>query len=102
MNRPLKLPEVLTLEEAARYLRVPKATVQRLAEERMIPCRQVDKSWRFLKAGLQDWLRGKTVDGRAALLEQFGAFKDDETLPALRAAIYAARGRPEVGGEAES
>jgi hypothetical protein len=50
--------------------------------------------------GLEDWRRGVGGrDGRTALLEQAGAFKDDETLPALRAAIYAARGRPEVPEE---
>jgi hypothetical protein len=71
---------------------------KRLAAQGKIPGRQIDRQWRFLKAALDDWLRGVSgTDGRMALLEQAGAFKDDATLPALRAAIYAARGRPETG-----
>jgi excisionase family DNA binding protein len=97
MNQVLHFPDVLTVDEAARYLRISKDALKRLAAQGKIPGRQIDRHWRFLKAGLDDWLRG--VGGRTALLEQAGAFKDDETLPALRAAIYAARGRPEVPQE---
>ena len=48
---------VLTLSEAAAYLRVAESQVQRLAEMRVLPGRQIGGEWRFLKAGLQDWLR---------------------------------------------
>jgi excisionase family DNA binding protein len=97
MKQRVKLPDVLTLEEAACYLRISKESLKRLASQGGIPGRRINRQWRFLKAGLDDWLQGERVpDGRMALLQQAGAFKDDETLPALRAAIYAARGRPEV------
>ena len=100
MNQALQFPDVLTVDEAARYLRVSKDVLKRLAAQGKIPGRKIDRHWRFLKAGLDDWLRGVgSRDGRTALLEQAGAFKDDETLSALRAAIYAARGRPEVPEE---
>lgn len=101
--KPVKaVPEVLTLEEAARYLRVPKATVQKYAELGNLPGRQMNKQWRFLKCALDDWLRGpERVDGKTAMLQIAGALKGDETLPQLRAAIYAARGRPEVEEEGE-
>jgi excisionase family DNA binding protein len=100
MNRVLHFPDVLTVEDAARYLRISKDALRRLAAQGKIPGRQIDRQWRFLKAALDDWLRGVcSRDGRTALLEQAGAFRDDETLPALRAAIYAARGRPEVAEE---
>jgi excisionase family DNA binding protein len=100
MNQVLNFPDVLTVDEAARYLRISKDALKRLAAQGKIPGRQIDRHWRFLKIALEDWLRGPGGrDGRTALLEQAGAFKDDETLPALRAAIYAARGRPEVPEE---
>ena len=97
MAQVLKLPNVLTLEEAARYLRISKETAKRLAGQGTIPGRCLDGRWRFLKAALDDWLRGKErPDGRTALLQQHGAFADDETLPQMLEAIYKRRGRPMV------
>jgi excisionase family DNA binding protein len=90
-----RLPqEVLTLEEAARYLRLPKPRLRRLASEGQVLGRQVDREWRFLKRALDEWLLGP--DARTRLLRQAGAFADDETLGELRRRIYAERGRPEV------
>jgi excisionase family DNA binding protein len=97
MNKLKTLPDVLTLEEAARYLRLPRETVKQQAAQGKLPGRFVDGKWRFLKAALNDWLRVQEVqDSWTALLEQAGAFKDDETLPEMLKAIYQARGRPEV------
>lgn len=87
-------PDVLTLEEVAAYLRVPQETVARQAFQGAIPGRRIDETWRFLKAAIDDWLRSQ--DGRTLLLQQAGALADDESLPALREAIYTARKRPEV------
>jgi excisionase family DNA binding protein len=88
------IPDVLTLEEAAGYLRLPEETVEREALQGHIPGRRIEDSWRFLKAAIDDWLRSQ--DSRTILLQQAGALADDDTLPALRAAIYAQRGRPEA------
>jgi excisionase family DNA binding protein len=87
------MQDVLTLEEVAAYLRIPKETIQREAARGRIPGRQLDDTWRFLKAAIDDWLWSR--DSRMSLLQQAGAFVADETLPQLRAAIYAERGRPE-------
>jgi excisionase family DNA binding protein len=87
------MPDVLTLEEVAAYLRIPKETIQQEAARGRIPGRQLDDSWRFLKAAIDDWLRSR--DSRMSLLQQAGALATDETLPQLRAAIYAERRRPE-------
>src|SRR5262245_25937039 len=102
MSKITKFGDVLTLEEAARYLRLPRKTVRQLAEDRMIQCRKVENGWRFLKSALDDWLRGKPASGRAALLEQFGAFKDDEMLPKIVAEAYAARRRSAADNGSES
>jgi excisionase family DNA binding protein len=93
MSQVMMMPDVLTLEEVAEYLRLPKETIQREATRGRIPARQIDDTWRFLKVAIDDWLRSR--DSRMILLQQAGALVTDETLPQLRAAIYAERGRPE-------
>jgi hypothetical protein len=97
-TQPVCWPEVLTLEEAAAFLRLRVGTVERLAREQVIPGRYIETSWIFLRRGLEEWLLGKgdRKDSRTRLLEWVGAFKDDESLPKLREAIYKARGRPEA------
>ena len=94
MNEVTKKREVLTLEEVARYLRLPKDTIVRQAAQGTIPGRRIEDTWRFLKAAIDDWLR--SYDSRTLLLQQAGALADDESLPALRKKIYAARKRPEI------
>ncbi len=93
------LQQVLTLEAAAAFLQLPEETVERQAVLGEIPGRQVEGSWRFLLAALEDWLR--TPDQRSVLLSQAGALAEDESLEKLLAQIYAARGRPEVAPDAD-
>jgi len=94
MNEVIKKREVLTLEEVARYLRLPKDTIVRQAAQGTIPGRRIEDTWRFLKAAIDDWLR--SYDSRTLLLQQAGALADDKSLPTLRKKIYAARKRPEI------
>ena len=89
----MKAKEILTLDEAATYLRLPKKTVERQALRGQIPGRRIEDSWRFLKAAIDDWLRSH--DSRAILLQQAGALAKDESVPELLDEIYAGRGRPE-------
>jgi excisionase family DNA binding protein len=94
MNQITKEREVLTLEEVARYLRLPKDAIVRQLARGAIPGRQIEDTWRFLKAAIDDWLR--SYDSRTLLLQQAGALAEDESLPTLRKKIYAARKRPEA------
>jgi excisionase family DNA binding protein len=94
MSSAMTIPEVLTLEEVANYLRLSKETIERQASQGQIPGRRIEDTWRFLKAAIDDWLRSH--DSRTILLQQAGVLAADETLPDLRATIYAARGRPEA------
>ena len=94
MSQTMELPQVLTLEEVASYLRLPKEIVERQATQGKIPGRCIEATWRFLKDAIDEWLRSQ--DSRTVLLYQAGALADDDTLLALRAAIYAKRGRPEA------
>jgi len=88
------LPNVLTLEETADYLRLPKDIIERQAGRGEIPGRRIEETWRFLRDAIDDWLRGQ--DSRAILLQQAGALASDDALAELRAIIYDARGRSEV------
>jgi excisionase family DNA binding protein len=90
MTQPI---EILTLEEAADYLRLPLETVERQAVRGEIPGRRIADTWRFLRSAIDAWLG--SYDSRTLLLQQAGALADDEHLADLRTAIYAQRRRPE-------
>ncbi len=49
--------EVLTIEELAGYLKVPKSTLYKLVREGAVPCQKVGKHWRFHKEAIDEWLR---------------------------------------------
>jgi hypothetical protein len=51
-------PEVLTLDEAARFLRLEPQALAELAHSHSLPGRQLEGQWRFLRAALIEWLRG--------------------------------------------
>lgn len=94
------LPDILTLEEASSYLRLPVETVLRQASQGNIPGRKIEDNWRFLKAAIDDWLRSQ--NSRTILLQQAGVLADDESLAELRATIYQGRGRAEVDEEPDA
>ncbi|MCX7926505.1 MAG: helix-turn-helix domain-containing protein [Fimbriimonadales bacterium] len=50
------LHPVMTLREAAHYLRLRTAELQALAENGDIPAFRVDGKWRFLKNALDEWM----------------------------------------------
>lgn len=52
-----RLGEVLTLAEAAKYLRVDEQTLAELAAKRRVPSQKIGEEWRFLKKALDEWLR---------------------------------------------
>ena len=83
------LSEVLTLGEAANYLKLPLETIEREASRGYIPGRRIDDTWRFLKSAIDDWLHAQ--DSRDILLQQAGALKDDPYLDELLATIYRER-----------
>lgn len=47
---------ILTLREAAAYLRIPQSTLAELAEANEVPGVNLDGRWRFPKNSLDDWL----------------------------------------------
>jgi excisionase family DNA binding protein len=92
--------EVLTLKEAAAYLRVADDEILRLATCQELPGRQVGGEWRFLKTALQDWLRPTPFrTGREALLSLASAWQDDPDIDQIVQEAHRRRGRP--GAERE-
>jgi len=94
MSQVVETAEVLTLDEAAAFLRVSPDAVVRLIVQQALPGRQIEGQWRFLRAALTDWLRERS--GKAVLLSQAGTLAQDGSLPEVRATIYRDRGRPET------
>lgn len=52
-------PQVLTIEEASKYLRIPLSTLYKLAQDGKIPCQKVGRHWRFRKETIDQWLDSK-------------------------------------------
>ncbi len=48
--------QVLTIDELSVYLKIPKSTVYKLAQEGKIPCQKVGRHWRFRKEAIDRWL----------------------------------------------
>lgn len=83
--------EVLTLTEAAAYLRVGENQLAELTARQEVPGRQIAGEWRFLKAALATWLAAPPRKGFWET--QFGALKDDPYLEEMLREIYRQRGR---------
>ena len=47
---------VLTIEELAVYLKIPKSTLYKLVREGKIPCQKVGRHWRFRKVAIDAWI----------------------------------------------
>lgn len=55
------ISEILTIEELAAYLRIPKSTLYKLVREEKVPSVKVGRHWRFQKRAIDRWLEGKRV-----------------------------------------
>lgn len=49
--------EILTLEEAAAYLRVSEEALRTMVGDDAIPAQKIGGEWRFLKRAVNDWLQ---------------------------------------------
>jgi len=48
--------DVLTVEEAAELLKIPRSSVYKLAQEGKIPAQKVGRHWRFYRPSLIKWI----------------------------------------------
>ena len=51
-----KIGVVLTVDELAEYLKIPKSTLYKIAKEGKIPGQKVGRHWRFRKEAIDRWL----------------------------------------------
>ena len=85
---------VLTLAEAAAYLRVNEETVLELVRQQGLPGRCVGQDWRFSQAALEVWLATPNRPLGQQPSSIIGAWKDDPYLDEMLNQIYQQRGRP--------
>ena len=52
-------PDVMTLYEVAKYLKLHRMTVYKLVREGKIPALKVGGQWRFSRLRLEAWLAGQ-------------------------------------------
>jgi excisionase family DNA binding protein len=57
-----KTADVLTIEELAVYLKIPKSTLYKLVREGKIPSQKIGRHWRFLKGAIDHWLEEMRVN----------------------------------------
>lgn len=48
--------QVMTLEELAAYLKIPKSTLYKLVQDGRVPGQKLGKQWRFGKSAIDRWL----------------------------------------------
>ena len=89
--------EVLTLAEAAAYLRLREAALVSAVHAQGLPGRMVGGEWRFAKTAIHEWLAGGKPSWetrKAAILELAGKYKDDPDLMPILEEAMRLRGRP--------
>ena len=53
---------IMTIEEVAAYLKIPKSTVYILAQEGKIPCQKVGRHWRFKREVIDRWMEHRNEE----------------------------------------
>ena len=94
--------EVLTLSEAATYLRLPEREVISAVHSQGLAGRLIGGEWRFLKSAIQKWLSTGSLSPRTskeALLAAAGSFREDPDLDGIVEEAMRLRGRPAPEGE---
>jgi len=56
-------PHVMTVDEVAAYLRIPRSSVYKLAQQGRLPCQKAGRRWRFSRKAVDAWLAG-SVEAR--------------------------------------
>ena len=84
--------DVLTLAEAAAYLRVTEEDVVHAALTDDLAGRQIGGQWRFLKTNLEHWLSTpQNKNPNEAFLALAGSWKDDPHVEEMLKDIYERR-----------
>jgi excisionase family DNA binding protein len=51
-----RIPDIMTIEEVADYLRVPVSSLYKLAQKGKIPASKVGRHWRFRREFIDRWI----------------------------------------------
>jgi excisionase family DNA binding protein len=87
--------DVMTLAEAAAYLRLPEEEVVQLVHQQGLPGRFAGTEWRFFKTAIQEWLsQPLTKPSKEAQMAVIGSWKDDPYWEEELKEIHRRRGRP--------
>jgi excisionase family DNA binding protein len=102
---------VLTLTEAAEFLRVSDKALADKAREGEVPARQIGGEWRFLRRALVDWLYAgerESANGsptrpltgsKQAVFSHFGILRDHDDLEATLTDLTKQRAAWPSGGD---
>ena len=66
------MQEILTLEDAAKLLRVSSETVRRKAQRGDLPATKVGREWRFSRRQLMNWLEERAAARESAQQRSLG------------------------------
>ena len=53
--------EIMTLREAAEYLRLSEKAVSRMAQEGRIPAQKLARQWRFQRSSIASWMADRNA-----------------------------------------
>lgn len=54
-------PDIMTIGEAAQYLRISLSSLYKIAQDGRIPCQKVGRHWRFRREAINQWLSEKPL-----------------------------------------
>lgn len=53
--------DILTVDEAAELLKIPRSSVYKLAQQGKIPAKKVGRHWRFHRLTLVNWIADAAI-----------------------------------------
>jgi len=54
--------DILTIDEVAALLKIPRSSVYKLAQQGKIPAKKVGKHWRFHRGMIMNWVTGEFLN----------------------------------------
>ncbi len=64
--------DIFTIDDLALYLRIPKSTLYKLAQEGKVPGQKVGRHWRFRKEAIDRWLERRGAETELGSPERVG------------------------------
>ena len=60
LHRIAMTDQLMTIDEVARYMRVSRFTIYRLAKNHFIPATKIGRQWRFQKEEIDRWVKDQS------------------------------------------